>query len=34
MNSKTSYGGTASKNIKKMIRKYRGEIKWLKYCLQ
>jgi argininosuccinate lyase len=27
MNSKTSYGGTASKNIKKMIRKYRGEIK-------
>ena len=27
MNSKTSYGGTASKNVKKMIQKYRKEIK-------
>ena len=27
MNSKTSYGGTATKNIKNMIRKYRKEIK-------
>ena len=27
MNSKTSYGGTASKNIKKMIKKYKSEIK-------
>ena len=28
MNSKTSYGGTASKNIRKMIKKYTSEIKW------
>ncbi len=27
MNSKTSYGGTATKNIKNMIRKYRKEVK-------
>jgi len=27
MNSKTSYGGTATKNIKNMIRKYRKELK-------
>ena len=27
MNSKTSYGGTATKNIKNMIRKYKKEIK-------
>ena len=27
MNSKTSYGGTSTKNIKNMIRKYRKEIK-------
>ena len=27
MNSKTSYGGTASKNVKKMIRKYKSEAK-------
>ena len=27
MNSKTSYGGTASKNVKKMIQKYKREIK-------
>ena len=27
MNSKTSYGGTASKNVKKMIEKYTREIK-------
>ncbi len=27
MNSKTSYGGTAEKNIKKMIKKYKKEIK-------
>ena len=27
MNSKTSYGGTATKNIKNMIRKYRKEAK-------
>tara|TARA_Y100000590_G_scaffold229165_1_gene258509 strand:+ start:11126 stop:12514 length:1389 start_codon:yes stop_codon:yes gene_type:complete len=27
MNSKTSFGGTAPKNIKKMIRKYRSEIR-------
>ena len=27
MNSKTSYGGTSSKNIKKMIKKYKKEIK-------
>ena len=26
MNSKSSYGGTAEKNIKKMIRKYKREI--------
>ena len=27
MNSKSSYGGTAEKNIKKMIKKYKKEIK-------
>ena len=27
MDAKTSYGGTATKNIKKMIRKYRREVK-------
>ena len=27
MNSKTSYGGTASKNIRKMIKKYKSEIR-------
>ena len=27
MNSKTSYGGTATKNIKNMIKKYRKEVK-------
>ena len=27
MNSKTSYGGTATKNIKNMIRKYKKELK-------
>ena len=27
MNSKTSFGGTATKNIKKMIIKYRSELK-------
>ena len=27
MNSKTSYGGTATKNIKNMIKKYRKELK-------
>ena len=27
MNSKTSYGGTATKNVKNMIRKYRKELK-------
>ena len=27
MNSKTSFGGTASRNIKKMLKKYRNEIK-------
>ena len=27
MNSKTSFGGTATKNIKKMITKYRSELK-------
>jgi argininosuccinate lyase len=27
MNSKISFGGTAPKNIKKMITKYKGEIK-------
>ena len=26
MNSKSSYGGTAEKNIKKMIKKYKREI--------
>ena len=29
MNSKTSYGGTASKNIKKMIKKYKSEINYV-----
>ena len=28
MNSKKSYGGTASNNIKMMIRKYKKEIRW------
>ena len=28
MNSKKSYGGTSSANIKKMIKKYKKEIKW------
>jgi len=28
MNSKKSYGGTSSANIKKMIKKYKREIKW------
>jgi hypothetical protein len=28
MNSKTSYGGTSSNNIKKMIKKYKKELKW------
>ena len=27
MNSKTSYGGTSAKNVKKMIFKYKKEIK-------
>ena len=27
MNSKTSFGGTASKNVKKMLKKYKREIK-------
>ena len=27
MNLKTSYGGTASKNVKKMITKYKNELK-------
>ena len=30
MNSKTSYGGTATKNIKNMIKKYRKEAKMSK----
>ena len=30
MNSKTSFGGTAAKNVKKMIRKYKNNIKWKK----
>ena len=29
MNSKTSYGGTATKNIKGMIKKYRKEALWI-----
>ena len=33
MNSKTSYGGTASTNVKKMIRKYKNELKWKKHYL-
>jgi hypothetical protein len=28
MNSKNSYGGTSSNNIKKMIKKYKKDIKW------
>jgi hypothetical protein len=28
MNAKTSYGGTATVNIKKMIKKYKKEIWW------
>ena len=27
MNSKTSFGGTSAKNVKKMITKYRNELK-------
>ena len=27
MNSKTSFGGTATKNIRKMIKKYKSELK-------
>ena len=27
MNSKNSYGGTATKNVRKMIKKYRNELK-------
>ena len=27
MNSKNSYGGTATKNVKKMIKKYKFELK-------
>jgi len=27
MNSKTSFGGTAGKNVKKMITKYKNELK-------
>ena len=28
MNSKTSYGGTSKNNIRKMLGKYKKEIKW------
>jgi hypothetical protein len=28
MNSKTSFGGTSSSNVKKMIKKYKVEIIW------
>ena len=28
MNSKNSYGGTSSNNVKKMVKKYKKEIKW------
>ncbi len=28
MNSKRSYGGTASNNVEMMIRKYKKEIRW------
>jgi hypothetical protein len=31
MNSKTSYGGTATKNIKGMIKKYRKEALWVEF---
>ena len=27
MNSKTSFGGTSAKNVKKMIKKYRSQLK-------
>ena len=27
MNSKTSFGGTSAKNVKKMIRKYKSDIR-------
>jgi 5'-3' exonuclease len=33
MNSKVSFGGTAPKNIKKMITKYKSGIKWINYYL-
>ena len=28
MNSKNSYGGTSSSNVKKMIKKYKKDNKW------
>jgi hypothetical protein len=28
MNSKNSYGGTSSNNIRKMIKKYKKDTKW------
>jgi len=28
MNSKESHGGTSAKNVEKMIKKYKKEIKW------
>ena len=32
VNSKSSYGGTSTKNIKKMISKLKREFKWWKRC--
>ena len=33
MNSKTSFGGTSAKNVKRMIAKYKKELKWKRYYL-